>query len=79
MKLQNTVQNAWLKTLEEGIHTYDIFKEGSSKQKVGTREFGQAIVNNLGQLPQHLPSVSYEASKKLPLCIRLQKGLSKGS
>jgi isocitrate dehydrogenase len=27
------VQNAWLKTLEDGIHTYDIFKEGVSKRK----------------------------------------------
>ncbi|MBL1523519.1 NADP-dependent isocitrate dehydrogenase, partial [Klebsiella pneumoniae] len=31
--------NAWLKTIEDGIHTYDIFKEGISKQKVGTKEF----------------------------------------
>src|SRR6266478_5861464 len=29
------IQNAWLATLEEGIHTYDIFKEGVSKLKVG--------------------------------------------
>ena len=27
------VQNAWLKTIEDGIHTYDIFKEGVSKEK----------------------------------------------
>jgi isocitrate dehydrogenase len=28
------VHNAWLKTIEDGIHTYDIFKEGVSRQKV---------------------------------------------
>jgi hypothetical protein len=28
------VQNAWLKTIEDGIHTYDIYKEGLSKEKV---------------------------------------------
>src|SRR6185503_17688540 len=37
------IQNAWLKTLEEGIHTYDIFKERQSKKQVGTREFGAAV------------------------------------
>jgi isocitrate dehydrogenase len=31
------VQNAWLKTLEDGVHTYDIFKDGTSREKVGTR------------------------------------------
>ncbi len=29
------VENAWLRTMEDGIHTYDIFVEGKSKQKVG--------------------------------------------
>src|SRR5690348_14533663 len=33
------IHNAWLKTIEAGFHTYDIFKEGLSKEKVGTREF----------------------------------------
>ena len=49
------VQNAWLKTLEDGIHTYDIFKEGTSKQKVGTKEFAQAVIANLGKKPTILP------------------------
>ena len=30
-----TIHNAWLKTIEDGIHTYDIFKPGISKEKVG--------------------------------------------
>jgi isocitrate dehydrogenase len=55
------VHNAWLRTLEEGIHTYDIFKEGVSKQKVGTKEFAQAIVDRLGQKPQTLKAVQYKA------------------
>ncbi len=38
------IHNAWLVTLEEGIHTYDIFMEGKSKQKVGTKEFADAVV-----------------------------------
>ncbi|MBK8190595.1 MAG: NADP-dependent isocitrate dehydrogenase [Vampirovibrionales bacterium] len=53
------VHNAWLKTIEDGIHTYDIFREGVSKQTVGTREFAQAVVDRLGQSPQTLAPVSY--------------------
>lgn len=61
------VQNAWLKTLEDGIHTYDIFTEGISQQKVGTKEFAQAIISNLGQKPSILKAVSYANSSTLRL------------
>ncbi|WP_373511404.1 NADP-dependent isocitrate dehydrogenase [Persicitalea sp.] len=61
------VQNAWLKTIEEGIHTYDIFKEGVSKQKVGTKEFAQAVVANLGEMPNTLKPVSYAKDAALTL------------
>src|SRR5882672_11311677 len=53
------VHNAWLRTLEEGVHTYDIFKEGTSKQKVGTKEFADAVAARVGQKPQQLKAVSY--------------------
>jgi isocitrate dehydrogenase len=53
------VQNAWLKTLEDGIHTYDIFEEGVSKQKVGTREFADAVIARMGQQPATLKPVAY--------------------
>src|SRR5256885_5752340 len=46
------VHNAWLRTIEDGVHTYDIFKEGISKEKVGTKEFAEAVVQRLGQSPQ---------------------------
>lgn len=64
-KVAARIQNAWLKTLEEGIHTYDIFKEGVSKQKVGTKEFSHAVVKYLGQNPSHLKAVSYPESTKI--------------
>lgn len=54
------IQNAWLKTIEDGIHTYDIFKEGVSKQKVGTSEFADAIIQRLGQKPKTLSEAKYE-------------------
>ena len=53
------IQNAWLKTLEDGTHTFDIYKEGISKVKVGTKEFAQAVIANLGNQPSVLQSVSY--------------------
>ncbi len=55
------VHNAWLKTIEDGIHTYDIYKEGVSKQKVGTREFAQAVAARVGQKPEQLKPASYSA------------------
>jgi isocitrate dehydrogenase len=61
------VHNAWLKTIEDGIHTYDIFKEGVSQRKVGTAEFADAVVHRLGERPGVLRSVSYKASKPMTL------------
>src|SRR5690349_5256770 len=59
------IHNAWLKTVEEGIHTYDIFKEKRSKQCVGTKEFAQAVVARLGQQPEQLSLVHYEQAKHI--------------
>jgi len=61
------IQNAWLKTLEDGIHTYDIYKEGISTEKVGTKEFAQAVIRNLGQKPATLKPVSYANNSALNL------------
>jgi isocitrate dehydrogenase len=56
------VHNAWLCAVEDGIHTYDIFKEGVSKQKVGTKEFAQAVVARLGKKPHTLKSAQYSSA-----------------
>lgn len=61
------IQNAWLKTLEDGVHTYDIYTEGKSKQKVGTNEFADAVIANLGKLPTNLAPVKYERDYQLNL------------
>ncbi len=60
VKVAEKVQNAWLKTIEKGIHTNDIFKEGTSKQKVSTKEFTQAVIANLGKKPSLLKPVIYK-------------------
>ena len=48
------IANAWLCTIEKGIHTADIYTEGVSTQKVGTKEFAQAVIDNLGNVPAQL-------------------------
>lgn len=57
------IHNGWLKTLEEGIHTYDIYKEGTSRKKVGTQEFAEAVIKNLGKKPDTLKPVIYGKGK----------------
>ncbi|HKP69157.1 MAG TPA: NADP-dependent isocitrate dehydrogenase [Pyrinomonadaceae bacterium] len=54
--------NAWLRTIEDGVHTYDMYKEGVSSEKVGTREFAEAVVARLGQKPEKLKAVEYAAN-----------------
>ena len=61
------VQNAWLKTIEDGIHTYDIYKENISKVKVGTKEFAEAVIENLGQKPSILKVVNFSKDAVLTL------------
>jgi isocitrate dehydrogenase len=61
------IENAWLETLEEGIHTADIFKTGISKLKVGTKDFAKAVIANLGNKPTLLKPAAYTNSSKLNL------------
>ena len=56
------IQNAWLRTLEDGVHTYDIYKEGVSKEKKGTREFADAVIERLGMQPALLKPVQFSDS-----------------
>lgn len=55
------IHNAWLRTLEEGIHTYDIYDDKISTKKVGTKEFAKAVVDRLGQEPHTFAPVHYSA------------------
>ena len=68
------VHNAWLRTIEEGIHTYDVFDPAVSRQQVGTEAFGQAVIARLGQAPDSLEPVAYGAAEPQPVGERL--GLS---
>jgi isocitrate dehydrogenase len=65
------VHNAWLRTLEDGVHTYDIFEEGKSKEKVGTREFADAVIARLGKKPSQLKEVSYSKAVGKTIQVKL--------
>ncbi len=58
------IHNAWLRTLELGTHTYDIYSEQHSKKQVGTKEFGHEIIKNLGKEPTQLTKVSYKKTSE---------------
>jgi isocitrate dehydrogenase len=65
-EVAETVQNAWLATLEDGIHTADIFN-AASREKVGTQGFAEAVIGHLGQKPRKLEAVSYATRKAVAL------------
>lgn len=56
------VKNAWLRTIEDGIHTGDIYRDGVSKKKVGTKEFADAVIKNLGNEPAKLKKYNYKGA-----------------
>lgn len=53
------IKNAWLYTIESGIHTPDIYKEGVSKKCVDTQAFANYVIQALGKKPQKLPVETY--------------------
>jgi isocitrate dehydrogenase len=59
-ELASTIQNAWLKTLEEGMHTGDIYNRGASAAKVDTMEFARAVVKNFGSDPYKFKKVKFD-------------------
>ncbi len=54
-----TVHNAWLRTLEDGVHTADVHDAATSTTRVGTRGFADAVIERLGEGPRTLRSVAY--------------------
>lgn len=66
------IHNAWLKTIEDGIHTGDIYKRDISKQRVGTTDFADAVIARIGQLPEHFRPISY-ASAPRPIQVASSK------
>jgi isocitrate dehydrogenase len=57
------INNAWLVTLEDGIHTADIFRPGLSEREVGTKAFTDAVIERLGRTPRKLATARFQASE----------------
>lgn len=64
-EIAETVKNAWSCTIEQGIHTQDIYTEGVSTRLVGTKEFADAVIERLGQKPEVIPVADYEKEVQL--------------
>lgn len=60
-EVATTIHNAWLKTLEDGVHTGDIAK---GRPSVGTIEFAEAVIERLGQKPSTYAPVEYKTVKQ---------------
>lgn len=58
-KVAQDIHNAWLKTIEDGVHTGDIASEAHTKEQVGTAGFCDAVIARLGQLPETMKAVTY--------------------
>ncbi len=68
------IHEAWLATLEAGIHTADIYQPEISKQKVSTQEFAEAVIERLPRvLPQNgsnEPSSTNSPKIEVPTYVR---------
>lgn len=61
-QLATKIHNAWLATIEDGIHTVDIYDPEVSRAKVGTQAFAAAVIARLGSAPTTLGAVAYPSS-----------------
>jgi isocitrate dehydrogenase len=59
------IHNALYATIEQGIHTADIFNENISKKLVGTAEFAQELIGNFGNKPKTLKSANFNNSENI--------------
>ncbi|TGE16552.1 NADP-dependent isocitrate dehydrogenase [Hymenobacter elongatus] len=61
------LHNAWLCTLEDGLHPADIYCPETSQQKVSTVEFADAVIARLGREPRQLAAMpAREAATPAP-------------
>jgi isocitrate dehydrogenase len=56
------IHNAWLRTIEDGMHTRDIVGR-QTRQVLGTQAFADAVIERLGLVPTQLPPVKGSAPR----------------
>ncbi len=64
-RIAEQIHNAWLRTIEDGIHTADLYDAQLSRAKVGTEEFASAVIERLGAEPVRFKPVRYEQQARL--------------
>jgi isocitrate dehydrogenase len=75
-KAADRIKNAWLRTIEQGFHTADIYQEGTSKKKVSTDEFADKVITNLTEKPKSFPVsqlTTGEGKFKIPSYVRKEE------
>ncbi len=61
------IQKAWLKTLEDGYHTYDIATPEHTKEKVSTSQFAREVGKRMGQEPSQLQAKGFGSGAAMNL------------
>jgi isocitrate dehydrogenase len=54
------IENAWLRTIEDGVTTGDVRSEASAHTVVGTQAFADAVIERLGEAPKTLRPARYQ-------------------
>ena len=68
------IENAWMKTLEDGSHTGDIAKDKS--KALSTDAFADAVIANLGEKPANLPVADVSQFKQMKMPTHAQRTIS---
>lgn len=68
-EIAERIRNAWLKTLEDGLHTADVYNPRVSAKKVSTSEFADAVIERLGQEPTRLSPERYAEQGEMAISV----------
>ncbi len=66
-EVASRLKNALIRTIEDGVHTADIYDAAVSQQLVGTAAFADAVIARLGQEPKQLKVAKFAASERAPM------------
>ncbi|MBX3706980.1 MAG: NADP-dependent isocitrate dehydrogenase [Pseudomonadales bacterium] len=53
------IHDAWLRTIEDGVHTADVYQSATSVRRAGTDTFADAVIERLGERPRALRPSAY--------------------
>ncbi|MFH0733740.1 MAG: NADP-dependent isocitrate dehydrogenase [bacterium] len=67
------IQNAWFLTLEDGIHTADIYKLGISKRLVNTFEFADEVIKRIGKVSENIFHAHFNENSPAPIKIKIKE------